>query len=267
MIQEVAPTLNVPTIAAPVAQAVQAPFGVIQHRLDAHVWAQVAKDASSPAVQQVAEAMLAASQGGTVPPHALAGAGVLAPGAPGQQLPAVAGGLPAVPGGVPAVIPVAPPGGVVTPGTQAAPPAPAGAPGTAGPVAATPAGASPQANEVVQLVNQARAAKGLPPVTLDAKLVQVAAAHSQHMAKVGKMAHEGIGNGSPTERIRKALPTAKTTAENVAYGQRSAAEVMQGWMDSPGHRRNILDPNLRTIGVEVVTGSDGRPYWTQVFTG
>jgi uncharacterized protein YkwD len=143
----------------------------------------------------------------------------------------------------------------------------AGAPASAGTVTATPAGASPHANEVVRLVNEARAVKGLTPLTLDAKLVQVAAAHSQHMASQQKMAHEGIGDGTPRDRIIAAAPKAQKTAENVAMGQQTPAEVVTGWMESPAHRRNIMDPKLRHIGVEVATGGDGRPYWTQVFTG
>jgi uncharacterized protein YkwD len=119
----------------------------------------------------------------------------------------------------------------------------------------------------VRLVNEARAAKGLAPLTLDPKLVQVAAGHSTQMAGKAKMAHDGIGDGAPHDRIIAAAPKAARTAENVAMGQQTPAEVMQGWMDSPPHRKNILDPKLTRIGVEVVTGPDGRPYWTQVFTG
>lgn len=139
--------------------------------------------------------------------------------------------------------------------------------GTAAAITPVAPATSPQAAEVVRLTNEARAAKGLEPVTLDPRLVAAAVGHSRQMAAKQQMAHEGIGNGTPRERILAVSPTAARTAENVAVGQASAAEVMQGWMDSPGHRKNILDPKLRSIGVEVVTGSDGRPYWTQVFAG
>jgi uncharacterized protein YkwD len=251
MIEQVAPTVNVPTIAAPVVRSMQAPLAVMQHRLDAHVWAAVAKDASNPAAQQVAIAMLAAAQGAPVPPQALAGAGAVAAGA--------------VTAGAPGSLPMVAAPGLVAP---AAPGVPNAMPPVAAQtVAATPAGASPQANEVVRLVNEARAAQGLAPLTLDPKLVHAAAAHSQQMASAGTMAHDGIGDGNPHDRIHKVAPGAQLTAENVAHGQPNAAAVVKGWMDSPPHRRNILDPKLTRIGVEVVPARDGTPYWTQVFAG
>lgn len=146
------------------------------------------------------------------------------------------------------------------------PPAPVAAAGAGTAAAAAPA-ASPQALQVVELVNQARQASGLPALAIDPRLTQVAAAHSRQMASSGTMAHEGIGDGTAGERIRAAAPGASRTAENVAMGQADAAAVMRGWMDSPGHRANILDPRLRSIGVEVAVGADGAPYWTQAFTG
>lgn len=215
--------------------AVQRPMGLI----DRHVWKSVAANVTAPGAKEVALAMLAVN-GGEIPPEALAGM---------QQLAAT--GVPAgVTPGVPAVEPVTPVAGA---------PAPAGAAGAAAP---------PQhAVEVLQLVNEARRAKGLAPLTLDPALAKVATAHSKKMAAAGKMAHDGIGDGNPADRIRKALPKSTHTAENVAAGQPTAAAVVKGWMDSPPHRENILRPEVRHIGVDMATAPDGTPYWTQVFSG
>lgn len=215
------------------AQAMQRPMRAIERRIDARVWSSVARDSSADA-REVALAMLAAGSVGARTAAAGAAAG----------LDAVAG-VRAV-GGVPAME------------LPAAAQPPAAVAGVAG---------SPVALEVVALVNEARAAHGLAPVTVDIALARVAGAHSRQMASAGRMAHDGIGNGTPSERIRAALPKARRTAENVAAGQPDAAAVMRGWMDSPGHRANILDPQLRRIGVDVAPGTDGRPYWTQVFAG
>ena len=60
--------------------------------------------------------------------------------------------------------------------------------------------------------------------------------------------------------------TGRGAGENIAWGQRSPEEVMNGWMNSSGHRANILNPNFKNIGVAYYVGSNGRTYWTQLFT-
>lgn len=58
----------------------------------------------------------------------------------------------------------------------------------------------------------------------------------------------------------------RRAGENIAWGQRSPEEVMNGWMNGSGHRANILNPNFKNIGVAYYVGSNGRTYWTQLFT-
>lgn len=60
--------------------------------------------------------------------------------------------------------------------------------------------------------------------------------------------------------------TTTAAGENIAWRQRSPEEVMNGWMNSSGHRANILNPNFKNIGVAYYVGSNGRTYWTQLFT-
>jgi uncharacterized protein YkwD len=117
---------------------------------------------------------------------------------------------------------------------------------------------------VLELINQERARAGLAPVSYNGALDNAAEKHAQHMSIVGKMAHEGIGDGDPGERIR-AEGWRKAWGENVATGQTSPEQVVREWMNSPDHRRNILDPNFRTMGVGYVTAGNGRSYWAQEF--
>lgn len=118
--------------------------------------------------------------------------------------------------------------------------------------------------QVVDLINKERAKEGLAPVSYNGQLDNAAEKHASHMAKVGSMAHDGIGDGDPGERIRSE-GFAKGWGENVATGQTSPAQVVQEWMASPGHRRNIMDPNFRQMGVAYTTAENGRSYWAQEF--
>lgn len=117
---------------------------------------------------------------------------------------------------------------------------------------------------VLELVNAERAKAGLAPVRYHGALDNAAEKHASHMSKVGRMAHDGIGDGDPGERIR-AEGWRRGWGENVATGQTSAEQVVREWMNSPTHRRNILDPNFRSMGVGHVTASNGRSFWAQEF--
>lgn len=125
----------------------------------------------------------------------------------------------------------------------------------------------PAADQVVALVNAERTRHGLSPLRSDARLTTAAAQHSAQMAARGAMAHEGIGDGTPSERLAAAGVPRGRSAENVAMGQQSPESVVDSWLRSPGHRANILDPKLTRIGVAVAVGADGAPYWTQSFAG
>lgn len=118
--------------------------------------------------------------------------------------------------------------------------------------------------QVLQLVNVERARYGLQPLSYDQRLDMAAESHNMQQATTRTMAHDGIGDGDPGSRIR-ATGFRQAWGENVATGQLSPAQVVQEWMASPGHRRNILDPSYRLLGVSYLVGGDGRTYWAQEF--
>ena len=129
--------------------------------------------------------------------------------------------------------------------------------------AATGAGGTQQA-QVVVLVNRQRAAGGCGPLSVNARLTVAAQLHSADQAAHNTMSHTGSDGSSPWDRTRRAgYPNA--IAENVAAGYRDAEAVMQGWMNSPGHRANIMNCAARAIGVGYAKAANGTPYWTQDF--
>ncbi|MFE1952803.1 sigma-70 family RNA polymerase sigma factor [Streptomyces sp. NPDC059524] len=147
----------------------------------------------------------------------------------------------------------APPRPKPTPTTQRpAPPAPTKAPsGTFG-------------QQVTQLVNTERAKNGCAPVRQNSTLDKAALGHSEDMAARNYFDHTDPDGNDPGDRITAAGYTWSTYGENIARGQQTPAQVMEGWMNSPGHRANILNCAFKEIGVGVHQGSGG-PWWTQVF--
>jgi uncharacterized protein YkwD/stress response protein SCP2 len=119
--------------------------------------------------------------------------------------------------------------------------------------------------EVVAGTNARRAQAGLVTLTVDARLAAAAQAHSRDMVARDFFAHENPDGASVADRVRAAGYAYAVVAENIAAGQRTAGEVVEGWMNSPGHRANILNPALRQIGIGYATGSGYGTYWTQVF--
>ena len=120
--------------------------------------------------------------------------------------------------------------------------------------------------DVVVLINQERIAAGLQPVGVDVRLVEAARLHSVDMATNDFVGHDGSNGSSFSQRIVAAgYPTPRS--ENVAAGFTTAASVVQGWMDSPGHRANILDSSARHIGIGQAfeSGSTYGTYWTNDF--
>ena len=116
---------------------------------------------------------------------------------------------------------------------------------------------------MLALVNAERAAAGCGPLKADAALAAVARAHSADMRDRGYFAHTNPDGVDPFARARAAGVT-YARAENIAQGQPDAAAVMAAWMGSDGHRKNILNCSLGSLGVGVATGSGG-PWWTQLF--
>lgn len=119
--------------------------------------------------------------------------------------------------------------------------------------------------EVVRLVNVERAKYGLKPLTENWELSRVARFKSNDMVERGYFSHTSPTYGSPFVMMKNFGIRYTAAGENIAYGQRSAAEVMNGWMNSSGHRSNILNANYTQIGVGYAVDSRGTPYWTQMF--
>ncbi|MFD9033873.1 CAP domain-containing protein [Streptomyces sp. NPDC059567] len=158
------------------------------------------------------------------------------------------------------------------PSKTTAKPKPKPAPTTKKPVVRTPAPApTPSAPsraaaaeaEVVRLVNVERAKVGCTPVRSDGALAALAGAFSQDMAQRGFFDHTDPDGDTPWDRAGQAGVTGMG-GENIARGQVDAAAVMASWMNSDGHRANILNCDYKTLGVGVYF-ADGGPWWTQDF--
>ncbi|MUG43814.1 CAP domain-containing protein [Paenibacillus woosongensis] len=122
--------------------------------------------------------------------------------------------------------------------------------------------ASSFAAQVVDLVNQERAKAGLKPLTTQADLTKVAAAKAADMRQNGYFDHQSPTYGSPFDMMKQFGVSYSYAGENIAKGQRTPAEVMNAWMNSEGHRQNIMNPNFTAIGVAYDNG-----YWVQEFIG
>ncbi|MEV7246388.1 CAP domain-containing protein [Streptomyces sp. NPDC093248] len=117
--------------------------------------------------------------------------------------------------------------------------------------------------EVLKLVNEERAKVGCSALSANSSLTSLAEAFSDDMAARGFFDHTDPDGASPWDRAAKAGIT-DLGGENIARGQADAAAVMDAWMNSPGHRANILNCDFKTLGVGVHMGSGG-PWWTQDF--
>ena len=123
--------------------------------------------------------------------------------------------------------------------------------------------------EVTLLVNAERAARGLAPLAIDDRLTAAAQGHSRDMAQNGFFSHTGSNGSRFDERIADEGYSGGPLAENIAAGYSSPEAAVTGWMNSDGHRANILNPSLRHIGVGHVhqPGSPYGHYWSQSFGG
>ncbi|WP_189043159.1 CAP domain-containing protein [Micromonospora sonchi] len=129
--------------------------------------------------------------------------------------------------------------------------------------AAPSSGATTEAAEILGLVNAERAKAGCGALSIDEQLMTVAQRHSQDQADHRNMSHTGSDGSDPGERIDRVGYSWRTYGENVAWNQQSPAAVMDAWMNSSGHRANILNCSFTEIGIGVA--SSNGPYWTQVF--
>jgi uncharacterized protein YkwD len=137
---------------------------------------------------------------------------------------------------------------------------------------ATPQPPSNVEAQVIQLVNNERSAHGCPPLAMEVHLMNAAEGHSTDMAVNDFFSHTGSNGSSPGDRITAAGYGGYTHwAENIAAGYSTPAAVMNAWMNSAGHRANILNCTLEEIGVGYVYRNPDpgnityRHYWTQVF--
>lgn len=118
--------------------------------------------------------------------------------------------------------------------------------------------------KVVELVNAERAKNGLSPLTLDAELCQKARVKSQDMAENNYFSHTSPTYGSPFDMMKKLGITYRSAGENIAMGYATPEAVVRAWMNSEGHRANILSEKYTRLGVGYVANGN---YWTQWFVG
>jgi uncharacterized YkwD family protein len=118
--------------------------------------------------------------------------------------------------------------------------------------------------KVVDLTNQERAKNGLPALKVDLTLSKMAREKSRDMSANGYFSHTSPTYGSPFDMMKKYGISYRYAGENIAMGQRTPEEVVKAWMNSEGHRKNILSPNFNYIGVGYVSQGN---YWTQEFIG
>ncbi|MEK4147740.1 CAP domain-containing protein [Robertmurraya sp. FSL W8-0741] len=116
--------------------------------------------------------------------------------------------------------------------------------------------------KVVDLTNEERSKNGLPALKIDENLSKVARAKSEDMKTMGYFSHTSPNYGSPFDMMKRFGITYRSAGENIAMGQRSPEEVVQAWMNSEGHRANILNSSFTHIGVGYVANGN---YWTQMF--
>ncbi|WP_100372851.1 SafA/ExsA family spore coat assembly protein [Bacillus sp. FJAT-45037] len=121
--------------------------------------------------------------------------------------------------------------------------------------------------EVVSLVNTERAKHGLQPLQSNWELSRVARYKSEDMRDKNYFSHTSPTYGSPHQMIRNFGISYRASGENIAAGQTSAQAVFNAWMNSKGHRENILSSNYTQIGVGYAKGGSYGHYWTQMFIG
>ncbi|WP_163100872.1 CAP domain-containing protein [Peribacillus alkalitolerans] len=130
--------------------------------------------------------------------------------------------------------------------------------------AASTGAVSAYEQKVVELTNVERTKAGLPALKLDTALSNVARKKSEDMKNKGYFSHTSPTYGSPFDMMKQFGISYTSAGENIAQGQRSPQEVVQAWMNSEGHRANIMNRSFTHIGVGHVASGN---YWTQMFIG
>lgn len=133
------------------------------------------------------------------------------------------------------------------------------------PTADSNAGIGSYEQQVANIVNKERAANGLPALKVNTNLSAVAEKKAEDMRDKNYFSHTSPTYGSPFDMMKQFGISYKSAGENIAKGQRTPEEVMTGWMNSAGHRANILNADFTEIGIGYVTDSNGNTYWVQQF--
>ncbi|MBD5151001.1 MAG: SafA/ExsA family spore coat assembly protein [Oscillibacter sp.] len=118
--------------------------------------------------------------------------------------------------------------------------------------------------EVIRLVNEIRVQNGLKALTTNWELSRVARYKSEDMSSARYFSHTSPTYGTPFQMMQSFGLSYRTAGENIAYGQRTPATVVDAWMNSSGHRANILNASYTQIGVGYCASGN---YWTQMFIG
>lgn len=118
--------------------------------------------------------------------------------------------------------------------------------------------------QVIDLVNEERAKAGLSPLTEAQNVAEAAGVRAEEISR--SFSHTRPDGSSFSSALTQSGVTYRGAGENIAYGQRTPEEVMKSWMNSQGHRANILNADYTTIGVGYYQNSSGTGYWTQLFT-
>lgn len=124
---------------------------------------------------------------------------------------------------------------------------------------------SSYAQQVADLVNEERSKAGLSSLTMNASLSRVAQAKAEDMRDKNYFSHTSPTYGSPFDMMKQFGISYSAAGENIAKGQRSPESVMTAWMNSQGHRANILNSSYEQIGVGYCTDANGNTYWVQMF--
>lgn len=122
-----------------------------------------------------------------------------------------------------------------------------------------------EASQVIKLVNDERSKNGLSPLKENKELSKVANIKAQDMIDKNYFDHVSPTYGTPFDMMKKFGINYTFAGENIAYGQKTPSEVMNSWMNSEGHRANILNSNYTEIGIGIARNNDGTPYWVQMF--
>lgn len=153
------------------------------------------------------------------------------------------------------------------------PPPPVVVPPTTPPVGSDPgstvgSGLPANVEQLLNILNSERTSRGLNPLLHHEQLAQAGRAHAADYFSLNcltSLSHTGRDGSDPGDRIARTGLRVRTWGENLACNNQSAAHVMQAWMNSSGHRANILNPAFTHVGLSISTDAFGHPYWVQVF--